>query len=87
MSIDMDAASLNYCTPKFPGVLFEAAASADLGPSKEERHLLPGTSARPGDVTIHRWENGKDGAIDVTVASPLCSSQLVRLWRKPVREK
>ena len=24
-------------------VLFEAAASADLGPSKEERHLLPGT--------------------------------------------
>ena len=26
-------------------VLFEAAASADLGPSKEERHLLPGTIA------------------------------------------
>merc|ERR1712016_222007 len=51
-------------------VLFEAAASADLGPSKEERHLLPGTSARPGDITIRRWTNGKDGAIDVTVASP-----------------
>ena len=45
-------------------VLFEAAASADLGPSKEERHLLPGTSARPGDITIRRWTNGKDGAID-----------------------
>ena len=57
-------------------VLFEAAASADLGPSKEERHLLPGTSARPGDVTIRRWMNGKDGAIDVTVTGPLCPSNV-----------
>ena len=57
-------------------VLFEAAASADLGPSKEERHLLPGTSARPGDITIRRWMNGKDGAIDVTMASPLCPSHV-----------
>ena len=57
-------------------VLFEAAASADLGPTKEERHLLPGTSARPGDVTIRRWMNGKDGAIDVTVTGPLCPSNV-----------
>ena len=57
-------------------VLFEAAASADLGPSKEERHLLPGTVARPGDVTIRRWSNGKDGAIDVTVTSPLSPSNV-----------
>ena len=57
-------------------VLFEAAASADLGPSKEERHLLPGTVARPGDVTIRRWSNGKDGAIDVTVTSPLSRSNV-----------
>ena len=35
-------------------VLFETAASADLAPSKEEKHLLPGTVARPGDVTIRR---------------------------------
>ena len=48
-------------------VIFEAAASADLGPVKEEKHLLPGSSARPGDVVIRRWSNGKDGAIDVTV--------------------
>ena len=52
-------------------VLFETASSADLGPSREERHLLPGTSARPGDVTIRRWTNGKDSAIDVTVTGPL----------------
>ena len=57
-------------------VLFEAAASADLGPRKEEKHLLPGTSARPGDITIRRWTNGKDSAIDVTVASPLCPSHV-----------
>ena len=57
-------------------VIFEAAASADLGPVKEERHLLPGTIARPGDVVIRRWSNGKDGAIDVTVTSPLASSNV-----------
>ena len=28
-------------------VLFETAASADLGPTKEEKNLLPGTIARP----------------------------------------
>ena len=58
-------------------VIFEAAASADLGPSKEEKNLLPGTIARPGDVTIRRWCNGKDGAIDVTVTGPLSSSNVV----------
>ena len=50
-------------------VIFETAASAVLGPTKEERHILLGTIARPGDVTIRRWSNGKDGAIDVTVTS------------------
>ena len=38
--------------------------------------MLPGTIARP-DVTIRRWSNGKDGAIDVTVTSPLCPSNVV----------
>ena len=58
-------------------VLFETVASADLGPIKEEKYLLPGTIARPGDVTIRRWSNGKDEAIDVTVTSPLCPSNVV----------
>ena len=57
-------------------VIFEAAASADLGPSKEERHLLPGSVARPGDVLIRRWSEGKDGALDVTVTSPLAASNV-----------
>ena len=58
-------------------VLYETAASADLGPTREEKHLLPGTVARPGDITIRRWVNGKDGAIDVTVTGPLCPSNVV----------
>ena len=57
-------------------VIYETAASADLGPAKEERHLLPGTSARPGDVMIRRWSDGKDAAIDVTVTSPLAKSNV-----------
>ena len=57
-------------------MLFEAASNADLGPKKEERHLLPGTIARPGDVTIRRWSNGRDAAIDVTVTSPLAASNV-----------
>ena len=57
-------------------VIFEAAASADLGPSREERHLLPGTAARPGDVIIRRWANGKDAAIDITVTGPLAASNV-----------
>ena len=52
-------------------VVFEAAASACLAPVREEAHLLPGSAARPGDVLIRRWSDGKDGALDVTVTGPL----------------
>ena len=38
--------------------------------------MLPGTIARPGDVTIRRWSNGRDAAIDVTVTSPLAASNV-----------
>ena len=38
--------------------------------------MLPGTSARPGDVMIRRWSDGKDAAIDVTVTSPLAKSNV-----------
>ena len=63
-------------------VVFEAAASADLGPSKEEPHLLPGSVARPGDILIRRWFNGKDGALDVTVTSPLATSNVLGASRE-----
>ena len=57
-------------------VVFEAAASASLGPAREEAHLLPGTAARPGDVLIRRWSDGKDGALDITVTGPLAASNV-----------
>ena len=57
-------------------VLYEAASSASLAPVREERHLLPGTAARPGDLLIRRWADGKDAAIDVTVTGPLARSNV-----------
>ena len=52
-------------------VLYEAAASAALAPIKEAAHLLPGAAARPGDILIRSWAEGKDGALDVTVTGLL----------------
>ena len=57
-------------------VLYEAASSASLAPVREERHLLPGTAARPGDLLIRRWSDGRDAAIDVTVTGPLARSNV-----------
>ena len=57
-------------------VLYEAAASAALAPIKEAAHLLPGAAARPGDILIRRWADGKDGALDVTVTGPLAQSNV-----------
>ena len=41
------------------------------------------TIARPGDVLIRRWTDGKDGAIDVTVTSPLAASNVSDAAAKP----
>ena len=64
-------------------LIFEAASSASLAPAKEERHLLPGTAARPGDVFIRRWADGKDAALDVTVTSSLASSNIAAAAARP----
>ena len=58
-------------------IIFETAASAALAPSREGRHLLPGRAARPADVLLPRWSDGKDTALDVTVTSSLASSHVV----------
>ena len=64
-------------------LIFGVASNASLGPSKEERHLLPGSAARPGDVLIRRWSDGKDAALDVTVTSLLASSNLAAATARP----
>ena len=55
-------------------LLHETAASAALGPVREGRFLLPGTAAKPADVLLPMWIDGKD----VVVTSPLCQTNMAR---------
>ena len=52
-------------------ILFRTAQKANLGPAREFRGLIPGSSARPADIFLRNWERGRDAALDVTVISPL----------------
>ena len=52
-------------------ILYKAAVSAALGPTREERGLIPGSDRRPGDIFIPYWTGGKGTALDVTVTNPL----------------
>ena len=52
-------------------VLFRTAQKANLGPSREYRGLIPGSSARPADIFLKNWVRGQDAALDVTVISPM----------------
>ena len=58
-------------------VLWQAAQTGCLGPTREDRALLPGTDARPADVLIPHWIGGRTTALDVTVINPL-QQRLVR---------
>ena len=51
--------------------LYYTAVSASLGPTREDRALLPGIEQRPADVLIPHWSGGQDAALDVTVVNPL----------------
>jgi hypothetical protein len=42
---------------------------ATLGVVVEHRHMLADSNARPGDVTVSNWREGRTAAFDVTVAS------------------
>jgi hypothetical protein len=57
--------------------IFNAAQNAALAPQMEVSGLIPGSNARPADVFLSSWENGRAAAVDVTVISPL-QSTLVR---------
>ena len=52
-------------------VIFSAAQSAALAPSKEAPGLVPGSQARPADVFLPSWSLGRPAALDVHVISPL----------------
>ncbi len=54
-------------------VVFNAAQSAALGPSKETPGLVPDSASRPTDVLLPTWTNGRPATLDVHVISPLQS--------------
>ena len=54
--------------------IFQTAVQACLGPSREERALIPGSEAKPADVLIPNWSAGRDTALDITVVNPLQSA-------------
>ena len=52
-------------------VLFSAAQSAALAPSKETPGLVPNSLARPADILLPNWHQGHPAFVDVRVISPL----------------
>ena len=52
-------------------VVFCAAQSAALAPSKETPNLVPNSQSRPADILIPNWSRGRPAALDVHVISPL----------------
>ena len=52
-------------------VLFNAAQSAALAPTKEVPNLLPGFNTCPADILLPNWCRGRPAALDVSVISPL----------------
>ncbi|XP_064394938.1 uncharacterized protein LOC135342184 [Halichondria panicea] len=57
-------------------VVFKAAQSAALGPSRETTGLVPDSASRPADALLPNWINGRPAALDVHVISPLQSLTL-----------
>ena len=52
-------------------VLFVAAQSAALAPSREASGVVPDSLSRPADILLPTWSHGRPAALDVHVISPL----------------
>ncbi len=52
-------------------IIYNAAQSAALGPSKETPGLVEDSDTRPADVLLPNWCNGRPAALDIHVISPL----------------
>ena len=55
-------------------IIWKAAVSAALGPTRNEKVLIPGSAKQPGDILIPYWTAGQATALDVTVINPLQSA-------------
>ena len=58
--------------------LHATAVASAIGATKENQHLLPGSSRKPADVMLPYWTGGKDTAWDITVVHPLQASMVAR---------
>ena len=54
--------------------LYATCTQAGLGPTREDRALIPGNEARPADLFLPRWTAGRDTALDITVVNPLSAT-------------
>ena len=52
-------------------VLFLAARSAALAPTREAPSVVPDSQSRLADILLPTWSRGRPAALDVTVISPL----------------
>ena len=52
-------------------VVYSAAQSAALAPSKEMPNLIADSLSRPADVFLPTWSHGRPAALDIHVISPL----------------
>ena len=52
-------------------VLFSAAQSAALSPTREAAGVVPDSLSRPADILLPTWSRGRPAALDVHVISPL----------------
>ena len=59
------------CHNAIRDVVFNAAHSAALAPSKEAPNLVPDSSVRPADILLPNWNRRRPAAADVHVISPL----------------
>ena len=64
-------------------VIFSAAQSAALAPSKESPGIVPSSLSRPADVLLPNWSSGRPAALDVHVISPLQQQTIVEASHTP----
>jgi hypothetical protein len=57
-------------------ITFAACSQSHFNPKKEVNHLLPESSARPGDIFIPVWNRGRPAALDITVSSTMQTNLL-----------
>ena len=55
-------------------VLYSAAQSAALAPTREAIGVVPNSHSRPADILLPTWRHGRPTALDVHIISPLQQS-------------